>query len=98
MAHSDAIEKYIHTKIQKLDKFFKREPQPIYIDIVLEAHREKHFFDVELKINSTHYHIFIQTEGCDMYAMIDEAVHRAVKDIAKKKEKMGYDLHFSYSI
>ncbi|MGZ6250678.1 MAG: ribosome hibernation-promoting factor, HPF/YfiA family [Candidatus Chromulinivorax sp.] len=96
MQHSDAIEQYIHKKISKLDKFFKREPQPIYIDIVLEAHREKHFFNVEIKIQSVHYHFVVTTQGADMYAMIDQAVDKAVKDIARKKEKLGHALHVSY--
>ena len=98
MGHSDAIEKYIYKKIEKLDKFFKREPLPIYIDIVLEPHREKNFFKVDFRINSTHYHIAVQTEGIDMYAMIDDAVHKVIKDMTRKKEKMGYELYLNYSV
>lgn len=96
MDHSDAIEKYSHKRIEKIDKFFKREPGPIYIDMVLEAHREKDFFRVEFRVNSVHYHSVIQTEGFDMYAMIDEAVCKMVKDIIRKKDKLGHELHLSY--
>ena len=96
MDHSDAIEKYIQKKIEKVDKFFKREPLPIKIDMVLEAHREKDFFKVEFRVNSYHYHITAQTEGHDMYAMIDEAVHKMIKDITRRKDKLGHELHLSY--
>jgi ribosomal subunit interface protein len=96
MGHSDAIEKYIYKKIEKFDKFFKREPLPIYVDIVLEPHREKNFFKVDVRINSLHYHIAIQTEGSDMYSMIDEAVCKVSKDIVKRKEKFGHELRLSY--
>jgi len=96
MAHSDAIENYIHKKVDKLDKFFKREPLPIHIEVVLEPHREKNFFKVELRVNSVHYHLIAQTEGTDMYAMIDECVHKMMKEIVRKKEKLGHELHLSY--
>jgi ribosomal subunit interface protein len=98
MAYSDAIEKYIYKKIEKIYKFFKREPLPVNIDIMLEPHREKDYFKVEFKINSVRYHIAVQAKGLDMYAVIDEALNRIVKEITKKKEKMGHNLHFSYSV
>lgn len=96
MGRSDAIEKYVYKKIEKIDKFLKREPLPIFIDIVLESHREDDFFKVEFKIHSFHYHINVLTQGADMYAMIDEAVHKMAKDIIRKKEKMGHEFHLSY--
>lgn len=98
MARSEAVEKYINTKITKFEKFFKREPQPIYIDVILEPHREKHFFKVELKVNSVHYHFIAQTEGMDMYAMIDEATNKIIKDITRRKERLGHELHLSYIV
>lgn len=98
MDRSDAIEKYMYKNLQKLDKFFKREPLPINIEMILQAHGEQHYFNVELKVNSTNYHLVVKTEGNDMYAMIDEAVHIMIKDITRKKEKMGHGLHFSYSL
>lgn len=93
MDHSDAIENHAYEKLAKLDKFFKREPSPIIIEMVLEAHREQHYFIAELKVNSTHYDLVSKTEGNDMYSMIDEAVHKMVKEISRKKEKMVHDLH-----
>lgn len=96
MPHSDAIEMYAHKKIEKLDKFFKREPSPIFIDLILEAHHQKHFFKVECKINSVNYHLIVQTEGTDMYTMIDDAMYKITKDITRKKSKLGHELHPSY--
>ncbi len=98
MAHSDAIESYIYSKIEKLKKFFKREPNPIYIDIVLEPHREKNFFKVEFKLHSFHYHIVIKTEGFDMYTIIDEAVYKMIKEIIRKKDKMGHEFRLVYTV
>ncbi len=98
MDHSDAIEKYIHKKVEKIDKFFKREPLPLHIDIILEAHRERHYFKVEFKVNSYNYHIVVNTEGMDMYHMIDEAVTKMIKEITRRKEKLGHSLHVSYGM
>ena len=98
MDRSNAIEKYIYDKIQKLDKFFKREPLAAKIEMIVQNHHEKDYFNVELKVNSSNYHIVVRTEGHDMHAMIDEAVCIMIKDITRKKEKMGYGLHFSYGV
>lgn len=96
MAHSDAIEKYISKKIEKLDKFFKREPLPVFIDIVLEPHRQKHFYKIACKIDSSHYHKSIHSQGLDMYMMIDETIRKVIKDITRRKEKSNHELHLSY--
>lgn len=96
MAHSQAIENYIFKKIGKLDKFFKREPLPISIDIVLEPHREKHFYKVACTIDSVHYHKTVHNQGMDMYVMIDETIRKIIKDITRRKEKSGHDHHLVY--
>ena len=96
MDHSDAIEKYIYKKIEKIDKFFKREPSPIYIDMILQSHKRKELVQVEFRVHSAHYNIIIRTEGYDIYAMIDEAVHRMIKDMTRRKDKMGHPLYLSY--
>ena len=96
MSHSDAIEKYISKKIEKLDKFFKRNVQPVFIDIVLEPHHQKHFYKIACKINSTQYHTSIHSQGMDMYMMIDEAVRKIIKDITRRKEQIGHHNHPSF--
>lgn len=96
MAHSDAIEKYISNKLSKLDKFFKRNSSQASIDIVLESHCHKHWYKVACTINSQQYHKTIHRQGMDMYMMIDQAIHKIIKDITRKKEQVGhhqYQLH-----
>ncbi|MBV8661108.1 MAG: ribosome-associated translation inhibitor RaiA [Candidatus Dependentiae bacterium] len=92
MDHSDAIEKHVLDKAEKLDKFFKREPAPVDIEIILEAHREKHYFKAEVIVTSKNYHLVAHSEGSDMYAMIDDAMHKMIREIANKKEEMGHDI------
>ena len=90
--HSDAIEQYVLAKSEKLDKFFKREPLPIAIEIILESHREKHYVNVEIIVKSKNYNCIAHAQGSDMYAMIDQAVHIMIGEISRKKEKMGHDI------
>jgi ribosomal subunit interface protein len=92
MDHSDAIEQHVLDKAEKLDKFFKREPLPIDIEIVLEAHHDKHFYKAAVIVKSKNYNLVAHAEGSDMYAMIDEAMHTMVREIAHKKEVMGHDI------
>jgi len=98
MDHSDAIEKYIHKKLEKLDKFFKRDVQPVFIEMTLQGHREKHCCNVAFKINSIEYHNCIHMQGQDIYAMIDEALIKMIKDMARKKEKWSFGYHIGYSL
>ncbi len=92
MDHSDALEKHVLEKSEKLDNFFKREPLPIDIEIVLQAHRAKHYFNADIIVKSKNYHLVAHVESSDMYVAIDEVVHKMVREIAHKKEKMGHDL------
>jgi len=96
MAHSDAIEQYVTNKIQKISKFFKRDSSNVDMQVVLDAHREKHYFQVEFKIDSCNYHMFVKSQGSDMYAMIDEVISKISKDIARKKEKRAHGYHHAY--
>jgi ribosome-associated translation inhibitor RaiA len=43
-------------------------------------------------VKSKNYNLVAHAEGSDMYAMIDEAMHTMVREIAHKKEVMGHDI------
>ena len=89
---SDALEQHILKKAEKLDKFFKREPLPVDIEIILESRRQRHHFQAEIVVKSKNYHLVAKSEGSEMYAMIDDAIHKIVREIAHKKEEMGHDI------
>lgn len=98
MGHSDSIEKYIYKKIEIIDKFFKRQPLPIYIDTMIEGHKERDYFTADVKLNSSQYHITIHTQGVDVYSIIDEAIYRLIKNITRKKERSHSLARLSYSL
>ena len=88
MDHSDAIERYVREKIEKLYKFFKREnSDSIFISFTLEGHRTHHYFIAELKVKSAQYDLIAKKEGPEMYVMIDNVVNIMDKEISREKEK-----------
>lgn len=88
MDHSEAIERYARTKMEKLHKFFKKEnPDSVFITMTLDSHRTKHYFMAEIKVKTAHYDLLSKKEGAEMYPMIDQAVHTMEKEIAHAKEK-----------
>ena len=88
MEHSNAMEEYANKKMEKLERFLQREPEPLYVDLVLEAARQHHHHKVELRINSKHHHIMVHSEGPDLYQQIDLVMDKAVHEAKKDKERM----------
>lgn len=87
MDHSDALAQYAHDALQKVFKFIEREPEPIHIDVILEAHRQHAHHKVEIRMSSKHYHFLINQESPDLYPLIDHTVKILIEDIKKTKEK-----------
>jgi len=92
MDHSDIIENYINKKLDKFDKFFKDEQGPVSFEVVLEAHRIKNYFIVEVRLQSREYNFVAQAEGDDMYTMIDEAEHKMMQQVSRAKEKRIHEI------
>lgn len=88
MEHSNAMEEYASKKLGKLEKFLQKEPEPLYVDLVLEAARQHHHHKVEIRINNKHHHIMVHSEGPDLYLQIDATVDKAVHEAKKDKERM----------
>ena len=88
MDHSDAIEKYVRVEIAKFDQLFNREGGPTTVEVVLEAHHEKHYFIAEFIVNSSNYHAVTRAQGADMYTMINDAAHKMKEELMKQKGKL----------
>lgn len=87
MDHSDSVENYTKVALEKLYKFIEKEPEPINLEIVLEAHRQHHHHKVEIRIRSKHYHFLVEHEGPDLYTEIDYVVKHLIEEIKKEKSK-----------
>ncbi len=87
MEHSDALTQYTNEALEKVYKFIEREPEPIQIDVILEAHRQHAHHKVEIRMNSKHYHFLLAHEGPDIYLLIDHVIKILIEDIKKTKGK-----------
>ena len=87
MEHSDALTTYTHEALEKIFKFIEREPEPIQIDVILEAHKQHAHHKVEIRMSSKHYHFLLAHEGADIYQQIDHVVKVLIEDIKKTKGK-----------
>ncbi|HBR71076.1 TPA: ribosome-associated translation inhibitor RaiA [Candidatus Dependentiae bacterium] len=87
MESSPTIEKYINEKVEKLDRFLKKERLPKKLEIILEAERVHQQHDVELRLHCATYHERAQVSGKDLYAQIDAVFDVLIKEINKKKGK-----------
>ena len=88
MDHSDSIEAYARKELEsKVFKFLTKEPDPINLDLILEAHKEHAHHKVELRISSKHNHFIINHEGADLYKEIDHVMKIAALEIKKQKDK-----------
>ncbi|MCF7899909.1 HPF/RaiA family ribosome-associated protein [Candidatus Babeliales bacterium] len=87
MDHSDLAENYVHLALEKVAKYLEKEPDPITIEVLLEAHRVHAHHKVEIRIHSKHNHFIIKHEGEDLYYEIDHVIKVLIEEIKKNKNK-----------
>lgn len=88
MEHSQLLEDYAREALSKTDKFLENEPDPVQIDVVLEAHKQHQHHKVEVRLKSKSHHIVMSHEGADIYVVIDYVIKHVIEEIKKNKDKM----------
>lgn len=89
MEHSATIEEHAQEQLKKIEKFLGSEPEPIFIDIVFEAHPTHAHDKVEVRIKSPNYHAIVsRKEGPDLYKLVDVALDIAYDELLKQKERL----------
>ena len=85
MEVTDAIREYAESKLEKLLKVFDGTQQ---ISVVIEESRHKDF-DVEVVLDVVkHGDLIARAKGADLYATIDQAADKAMRQIRDYKEKL----------
>lgn len=86
---TDAMRAYVLEKLAKLDRFSDRL---IDIQVTMETQRGEHKVTLQLKVNN--YLIKSHDVTNDMYASIDEAVHKLERQLVTYKQRLhDYRLH-----
>jgi len=89
MEHSDVMEEYVNKQLEKVEKFLKREPTPIYIDVVLEDSKVHEHPRVEMRIKTPNFEEVsnYEHEGVDMYNAIDRVIDVMYRLLREHKQK-----------
>lgn len=85
---TDPIREYAEKKCEKLTRFFD-QIQQITVTVASTEHKSGREFDVEFLVDVEHHPSFIaRAEDGDLYAGIDRAQEKAVRQLTDFKEKL----------
>jgi len=80
MEPSDAVKRFAHEKIAKLQKFLR---QPMQANVTLRKEKIEHVVEVRISAGSDHYNGMERSE--DMYASVDMVVDKLERQIRSGK-------------
>ncbi len=81
---TDSMQDYVHTKFQKLERFFEHIN---HVHVVLRVEKVLHIAEATLHVNHGDIHATADEEN--MYAAIDSLVDKLVRQLNKHKEKLS---------
>ncbi|GLO59783.1 ribosomal subunit interface protein [Vibrio sp. MACH09] len=81
---TDSMQDYVHTKFQKLERFFEHINN---VHVVLRVEKVNQIAEATLHVNHGDIHATANDEN--MYAAIDSLVDKLVRQLNKHKEKLN---------
>lgn len=86
---SSLIEEHAHKQLQKIEKLLQNEPDPIYVDLILEPSKLRQHSRVELRIKSPHYDLVTEHEheGEEFYRVLDHVIDTMHRRLLEEKRK-----------
>ncbi|HBV77214.1 MULTISPECIES: ribosome hibernation promoting factor [Vibrio] len=81
---TDALNEYVNTKFQKLERFFEHINNT---HVVLRVEKLQQVAEATLHVNHGEIHASSQNEN--MYASIDDLVDKLARQLSKHKEKLS---------
>lgn len=81
---TDALNEYVNTKFQKLERFFEHINNT---HVVLRVEKLQQIAEATLHVNHGEIHASSQNEN--MYASIDDLVDKLARQLSKHKEKLS---------
>ena len=87
MPHSEVLEKYVNEQLAKVEEFLTHESEPIFLDVVFEAHRTHAHHQCEIRLKTPRFHVICHDEAPDMYAVVDKVVDTLYRELREKKKK-----------
>lgn len=87
MDHSSVMEEYAEGQLQKVYEFLSNEPDPVFVDLILEPSKVHEHHKVELRIKSPHYDLISNYEGAKFYDVLDRVIDVMYKRLREEKKK-----------
>ncbi|QOJ00808.1 MAG: ribosome-associated translation inhibitor RaiA [Phycisphaeraceae bacterium] len=85
---TDAIRTHAVGKVEKLTKYYDAIQQ-IVVTLAKEDRHHTGDFGVEIRIDvERHEDFIVNAKGPDLYAVIDDAVHKGVRQLTDHKERL----------
>ncbi|PJC85894.1 hypothetical protein CSW98_12645 [Vibrio sp. HA2012] len=80
---TDSMQDYVHSKFQKLERFFEHITN---VHVVLRVEKVHHIAEATLRVSQGEIHATAEEDT--MYASIDSLVDKLVRQLNKHKEKL----------
>ena len=87
-ASIESLHLYAEKKINKFDRYFKKEPES---RVVMRVDRERHGCEITIHADGTYFRASVETT--DMYASVDACIASIVRQIHKYRTKLDKRLH-----
>ena len=84
---TQSVEDYIYSETAKYDRILKKEPTPVYVDVIVEPHDVHQYHRVSVKIKTPHFDLFADAETDDLYKSIKDATDKMEHQLRKEHEK-----------
>lgn len=84
---SQIMEEHARKQMEKIFHLLKREPTPIFIELICEPSKVHAHNRVEFVIKSPHYSLHVHKEGPHIYQIVDEAIDVMYEQLRKEKQK-----------
>lgn len=81
---TDALNEYVNTKFQKLERFFEHINNT---HVVLRVEKSQQIAEATLHVNNGEIHASSQNEN--MYVSIDDLIDKLTRQLNKHKEKLS---------
>ncbi|MDG3084771.1 ribosome hibernation promoting factor [Vibrio hannami] len=81
---TDSMQDYVHSKFQKLERFFDHITN---VHVILRVEKMNQIAEATLHVSQGDIHATAQDEN--MYASIDALVDKLVRQLSKHKEKLN---------
>jgi ribosomal subunit interface protein len=86
--HTQPNEDQINSELEKIERFLKNEPTPVYVDVVVDSHDVHAYNRVSVRVKTPHYDCFADAKGDDLHAAINDAINKMYNQLRDEKEKI----------